>query len=252
MSSILQDSLEDWEREAKSMGSVYTNAICNIAACDGHDSSHSLFPSRCQPNQRITVQSQFREGPATFNVVPDWVRLTRNYAPLYKRAWVVQERFLSTRLMHFTKIPIWECRNGLRTPTYRQGTTSQPDYSDFLGSEKGWLLSSQQDVKFAFARWLRVVELYSNCGLTRHDDKLVAISGLAQSFSVLLNEHYYAGIWGGNFLIPSLLWTPDGERGMYSQSKYLGIFHFHPTKPAHANPRQHPPGLGLVFAVMYK
>ncbi|KAH8203870.1 hypothetical protein TruAng_001934 [Truncatella angustata] len=207
---ILQDSFEDWEREAMTMDSIYTNGICNIAACDTRDSNYSMFSgSDYQYPPTLRIQSKLIDATATFVVIPDWVRLMRNHAPLYKRGWVVQERFLSRRLMHLSKIPVWECHKGLVTPNYCQGMQQVPDYAEILGSERGWLSTHMGDMEFLFTRWLRLVEIYSGCALTCSEDKLIALSGLAKSFSMLLNEEYFAGIWGGKYLVPSLLWTPD-------------------------------------------
>jgi hypothetical protein len=40
---IIQDSANDWDREAKLMGDIYKNAVCSIAASDGAHSSHGCF-----------------------------------------------------------------------------------------------------------------------------------------------------------------------------------------------------------------
>lgn len=209
------------------MDSVYTNGICNIAACDIGDSNYSMLSGsddQCPPTLRI--RSKFIDGATTFVLIPDWVRLMRNYAPLYKRGWVVQERFLSRRLMHLSRVPVWECRKALVTPSYRQGMQPMLDYADFLGTERGWVSVPTEDVDVGLqlTRWLHIVEIYSRCALTCPDDKLVALGGLAKSFSTLLREEYYAGIWGGKHLVPCLLWTPVGQSGRYPPSTYLGLF----------------------------
>lgn len=208
------------------MDRVYTNGICNIAACDIGDSNFSMLSGsndQCPPTLRI--RTKFIDGAATFVVIPDWVRLMRNYAPLYKRGWVVQERFLSRRLMHLSRIPVWECHKALVTPNYLQEMQLMPpDYADFLGTERGWVSAPTDDVDIPLARWLHIVEIYSRCALTYPDDKLIALGGLAKSFSILLREDYYAGIWGGKHLVPCLLWTPVGQSGPYSPSTYLGLF----------------------------
>ncbi|KAF4446333.1 HET-domain-containing protein, partial [Fusarium austroafricanum] len=219
---ILQDSLQDWEREAMTMDRVYMNGICNIAACDIGDSNLSMLSGsdgQCPPTLRI--RTRFIDGATTFVVIPDWVRLMRNHAPLYKRAWVVQERFLSRRLMHLSRTPVWECHKALVTPTYHQGMQLMPaDYADFLGTERGWVSAPTEGVDIPLTRWLHIVEIYSRCALTCPDDKLVALGGLAKLFSTLLREDYHAGIWGGKHLIPCLLWTPVGQSEPYSPTSY--------------------------------
>lgn len=43
---IIQDSHDDWLREAPQMGDVYRNAICNIAGTGFSDGSNGLFVNR--------------------------------------------------------------------------------------------------------------------------------------------------------------------------------------------------------------
>jgi hypothetical protein len=58
-------------------------------------------------------------------------------------------------------------------------------------------------------RWLRAVEEYSTRALSRQNDKLPAISGLAASLCVLLDQdEYWAKIWRGD-LARSLIWTHE-------------------------------------------
>ncbi|CAM6001075.1 unnamed protein product [Sphagnum balticum] len=82
------------------MAKVYRNGVCNLAACNGTDSTHSLFVQR---NPRIggsfTVIQKYAEQIVEFTLIPDWVNLTWDSAPLYIRGWAVQERFLSTRYL---------------------------------------------------------------------------------------------------------------------------------------------------------
>lgn len=55
--------------------------------------------------------------------------------------------------------------------------------------------------------WKAVLETYSEASLTRADDKLVAVSGIAKHFQPLLgNDEYIAGLWRGA-LASQLLWS---------------------------------------------
>lgn len=240
-SSIIQDSSEDWEREAMTMDKVYTNGICNIAACDGTDSSHSLFSDPdSMPHPKISFKTQYTNGVVEFEVVPIWMDFMRKYSKLYKRGWAVQERFLSTRIMHLTKIPIWECRKNIIAEGCIEAETHPLTKSS--ASERELMWSDEQDLGFNLTRWRKIVTFYCQRELTFPLDKLVAIGGLAKAFSSLLREEYCAGIWGGELLVPCLLWrtfhpsTPSTE--------YLGK----PILPAVlgfiSNSKQHLHGLG--------
>lgn len=241
--SIIQDSSEDWEREAVTMNKVYTNGVCNIAACDGNDSSDSLFSDPDSiPHPKITFKTQYTNGVVEFEVVPIWMDFMRKYSPLYKRAWYVQERFLSTRIMHLTKIPIWECRENAITEGCSEQATQPLTKSS--ASERELMWSDEQDLGFNLVRWRKIVMVYCQSELILPKDKLVAIGGLAKAFSSLLKEEYCAGIWGGELLVHCLLWrtfhpsTPSTE--------YIGKSILPAVLGFISDSRQHLHGLGPV------
>lgn len=241
--SIIQDSSEDWEREAVTMNKVYTNGVCNIAACDGNDSSDSLFSDPDSiPHPKITFKTQYTNGVVEFEVVPIWMDFMRKYFPLYKRAWYVQERFLSTRIMHLTKIPIWECRKNTITEGCSEQATQPLTKSS--ASERELMWSDEQDLGFNLVRWRKIVMVYCQSELILPKDKLVAIGGLAKAFSSLLKEEYCVGIWGGELLVHCLLWrtfhpsTPSTE--------YIGKSILPAVLGFISDSRQHLHGLGPV------
>jgi hypothetical protein len=43
--------------------------------------------------------------------------------------------------------------------------------------------------------WARVVELYTRCDLTKPDDKLPALSGIAMTYAAATGMTYIAGLW---------------------------------------------------------
>jgi len=47
----------------------------------------------------------------------------------------------------------------------------------------------------AFEFWNQIVDAYSQCELTRSNDKLIALSGLAHLFQAVTGEEYIAGLW---------------------------------------------------------
>jgi hypothetical protein len=60
--------------------------------------------------------------------------------------------------------------------------------------------------------WFRLVENYSGCGLTKTEDKLVALSGLIELIEVRSGKTNVAGLWEG--AIPACpLWTPKPNFG---------------------------------------
>lgn len=104
---IIQDSASDWAREAISMFDVYQNSMCNIGASAASSSDGGLF--RARDVELIRFPRIINDKGAH---MVTWTRFwgeSVNSAPLYKRRWVVQERWLCPRMLHFDAEQIfWE------------------------------------------------------------------------------------------------------------------------------------------------
>jgi Heterokaryon incompatibility protein (HET) len=220
---IIQDSNEDWEREAAMMGDVYQNSHCNLtAAAPNASSTTGLYnirdPMNIQmplvevPNLPLSEQKVggtrywfcFDEGIWRYNVVQ---------SPLFKRGWVVQERILSPRILHFAGNQMfWECleRRACETlPVYLPALNNEKKLSiDTLSVAAGPLVPSpfgpsDESLK-KLILWESVVERYSSTELTFPDkDKLSALSGIAKKMGI--RGEYLAGIWKEG-LILHLMW----------------------------------------------
>ncbi|WJG35087.1 heterokaryon incompatibility protein-domain-containing protein [Fusarium oxysporum Fo47] len=206
---IIQDSSKDWAEQAACMDKIYRGGVCNLAACDISDSHDSLFSLRQpQAGGSIVHRQTYTDSSVVFTVLPDWPRLTWEVSNLYRRAWVMQERWLSSRIIHFSQFPIWECKTALVTEGFPPNNSirSSDNFPHFPETQRGWMFNRENKIGI-IERWWKLVDRYSKCSLTYKSDKLVAISGMARVFSTLVNEPYYGGIWGGKHLILSLLWT---------------------------------------------
>jgi len=52
---------------------------------------------------------------------------------------------------------------------------------------------------FAYNIWERIVEAYTACQLTKAEDKLIALSGIAKHMQPILGNDEYLRDFGGNF-----------------------------------------------------
>ncbi|KAK5997943.1 Cyclic AMP receptor-like A-like protein [Cladobotryum mycophilum] len=107
---------KDWEVEAKKMGSVYSGAACTIASTGSPTSSGGCFHERNANSLepcKVGVSSPH-------DLSPEWIYARRDdvfdyersvdLAPLNTRGWVMQERLLSRRILHFgSNMIYWEC-----------------------------------------------------------------------------------------------------------------------------------------------
>ena len=227
---IFQDSQEDWLNEAAKMADVYSNAYCNISAASADNGG--LFFSR-SPNLVATsiVRPQW---PAARNLdftitnqLPELIREDLSAQPLFKRGWVLQERLLANRNLHFTKTQVlFECRHHLVCETYPNGI---PDpHGEICWKHKAHpsihgVIDSYQESHYGESKsmleWNRLVETYSTCDLTKTKDKLMALSGIAAHFMQIKmpGDQYLAGLWASQ-LPSNLLWEP--HKGARKQDEY--------------------------------
>jgi hypothetical protein len=125
---IIQDSKDDWARESSMMATVYQNSYCNIAATAAPDGSTGCFMERnpflAQPC-RVSVLTSYSDAwlkSGAYEIAPLdlWWRYM-DQAPLNLRGWVVQERLLAPRVIHFGKHQIfWECHELVRSVLYKR------------------------------------------------------------------------------------------------------------------------------------
>ena len=101
---IFQDSDEDWQREAAYMGHVYENSFCNIAATGASNSDEGCFRAR----DISMVQLCIIKSTWSTHMNKSWEIVDQSFwashmekAPLNSRGWVVQERWLSPRILHY-------------------------------------------------------------------------------------------------------------------------------------------------------
>ena len=223
---ILQDSEIDWEIEASSMQDVYTNSACNICATASNDPRDGLFRNRKHSElQPGIVQAALLENTDNLYHIYDahyWHHQILDM-PLHRRGWVLQERLLAPRTLHFAQHQIfWECQFQqkcevfpLSLPKLYERMEGFPCYQpieESLINLRGLLVRlegffSKKDLlsKELLWIWCRILSAYSRCGLTFSDDKFVALSGLAHAFSDVIQQQYIAGCWKP-FLVESLDW----------------------------------------------
>jgi hypothetical protein len=136
---IIQDSSEDWKHESSCIDRIYKFAKCNIAGTSGADSSHGCFAtSRKIPAslmKNFIIQLTIPNLPnAEYHVMrPHQFNSDVIQAPLNERAWLLQERVLSQRVLHFTESQVYfECRRGFLSESMLH-MESEKDYDLLVG-----------------------------------------------------------------------------------------------------------------------
>jgi hypothetical protein len=114
---IKQDDDEEKEREFKNMEEVYASAYCTIAATSARDCDDGFLRRSADRCVRLSEES------ASVYVTTQDANFTQDveHADLNDRGWVLQERALSHRIIHFAKgQTYWECGCGIGCETMDQ------------------------------------------------------------------------------------------------------------------------------------
>lgn len=220
-SCIIQGDKYDWAVECTKMADVYMNSFLNISATsassseDGVSSSFELHP-------KVVTTGWENEGRAgKYRVIdPDFWRDRVTDAQVNSRGWVLQERCLAPRVLHFGFDQLlWECcalsaceefPDGIPTNYVGDYVGGQPDFkqtTNFLLPAIPIAIPQNRDSYRKFHDiWQDLGNMYGRCELSKPDeDKLMAISGLARAIQHGLNDQYLAGLWKKN-MIGDLLW----------------------------------------------
>ena len=206
-----KDDSSDWLREAQLMDKVYSYSFCNISATGAADSSEGLFVERDTEKLQDAIldlpSNLLDSSGATMKwALIDIMYLYRelDHAALHHRAWVMQERFLSPRVLHFGKRELmWECRSSfdMESGLSRVGKkfparSFKTLYAVYASDELRPGEETAPDSRFlAYKKWATIVKTYSQCLLTKPEDKLIALSGIAKSITSVMDDTYVAGMW---------------------------------------------------------
>lgn len=163
-------------------------------------------------------------------------------APVNQRGWVLQERVMAPRVLHFCSNQIaWECSEfqdaeghpeGVPTLKRKLGDIVDEGMLKSLKLEDGERLRANRlkgfpdpdkhlENIYIHELWKRMAEVYSRTKLTVSRDKLIALSGIARLFSNMFSKQtkypkdakhikcgYVAGMWS-EYLESQLLWRAD-------------------------------------------
>lgn len=214
---IIQHDDEDWLNESSKMRDVYSNAFLNLAATSAQDGDEGMFTER-NPLlfKPCVVQTSWEGDYEQFTGIyklleqksTDTLRTSSDETPLNSRAWVVQERYLSRRILHFCEGQLcWECCEKTHCELEPELDAFPPDSLD-----RNWraqLSDVRENVKSISGLWCHIMAIYSKCGLTNSRDKFPALAGITEDFEPFLGDNI-AGLWASQ-MENQLLWITRGE-----------------------------------------
>lgn len=180
---IQQDSDTDWAKEAAVMGAIYRYSTCTIAASGARDGDGGLFSKRSALAFTDCPLFRFNDFQVHASCLEPWP------TPLSTRAWAVQEKHLSPRVLSFGSDKIsWSCR---RTEAC-EGPRAHELKLRFNSFSR--LLDHCIDAESAERAWGEVVRQYTRCDLTFWRDKWPAFQGLAAEVTKAQNWRLVHGL----------------------------------------------------------
>lgn len=224
---IIQDSADDWEREAEMMREIFSNARLVLCALDSKDGDGGLFRKRekgYRPHVQLTIPipkfDQSRRTCAYATPRKDEQELLdRKPGPVDQRAWILQEEILVVRILYFgAGMLYWECLSltaselkpdggergeGLDSRTKRlllQGRPLHHTVQETTQEDK------ESQASLPYRHWEKVVEQYSTRAVTKQTDRIAAILGLGRLMESTLADQFVEGIWAGEHGLRSLCW----------------------------------------------
>lgn len=255
---IIQDDKDDWNHESVQMYSVYRNSYCNLSATAAPDSTYGMHYGRDPhhlwedeinlntegiprplderiPKRHLGLEPLIRRckiQDASF-----WDRQV-DEATVNRRAWVLQERLLAPRVLHFCKDQIaWECPHIDAAESHPYGVSNMELKAGTVGIRtrlkalipgdyglKALAIGRTESAFAAHENWKSIVERYSKTKLTKSNDKLIALAGIAELTSKRMGDKliYVAGMWE-KYLASQLLWYVEpmyeDERFKYPQQR---------------------------------
>ena len=215
---IIQDSALDKNAEIARMGEIYENAQLTISAASAEKSqdgflgsrsmhgdfsppcSFSRLPFACPNDESGTVS--LRESTLYYTIIE----------PLNRRAWALQERVLSPRVLIYGCWQMyWQCQSqqscdGGSTECIRGNEMGLSEISFLQTEQTSHRGGNAEDKETALcAGWSDLVHHYTQRGLSDPSDKLPALSAIASRYQKATNDEYCAGLWKAS-LLKGLKW----------------------------------------------
>jgi hypothetical protein len=200
------DSGKDWIYHSTQMSEIYSNCILNLSADRASTAQEGFLGQRAWPAIRpvfndgiLGLSTTQRKCVITFTNVADMALATE---PLGSRAWVLSERMLSPRTLHFGAGEMfWEC------PGYNLASESCPE--GFCPFPRNYIYANFELLNHPTDKiedWIKVLNSYSILSLTMPaSDKLVALAGVGRLYEKHTKNTLVAGIIKDT-LPQSLLW----------------------------------------------
>jgi hypothetical protein len=218
---IVQDDDEDKAKELARMAEYYSNAHITICAAgekctSGFLAAHSgcdHHPESKLPNDLLHLRVLDETDTVRTLLFRPETPLVRRSDGIEQRAWTLQERVLSPRVLFYgSQRTTWQCSSKSHGDGGNDNGGGYHDGFDYQKLHRALRLGKEAvagrdviDLGQLLNMWYQAVEEYTHRAVTNRLDKLLAISALASRLREVVDSHNVAGLWNITF-IQDLLW----------------------------------------------
>ena len=226
---IVQDEKLDIATQIAAMPDIYGEAALTIIAASSVNAATDFLQRRTYLEADVSLRDAWKRrqlirmgfrghGGKLGSVILARKELVKDHAHIDTRAWTLQEKLLSRRILAYGKDQTtWTC---CTVKQYTDGWLDnhaasidslrsifhphmqQPNQSTNSGQKP----LNRYPLERILTFWDRVVSQFLTRSLSNPNDKLLAIGAVAQRFHAALNDDYLAGLWRCG-LARGLLWT---------------------------------------------
>lgn len=190
----------DFAAQNSAMARIYQNSQFTICASMSTSMDSGIFSARKNCRRIKTTGDDGTEAILRVTVVH-----SHNTPPsdLETRGWTYQEYLLPPRILEFGPFDIsWRCQEERLCECADIGLESNWGWREEMSKQT----RPPRNVKGEAEQWwVRTVQHYTARSLTNYQDKLPALSGLAQIYHGVTGDDYLAGLWKAS-LPHSLCW----------------------------------------------
>lgn len=221
---IIQDATSDKDAEITTMDRIYQNAQLTISAAsaercqDGFLATRSLRGKFSPPSSFSSIPFACPDGKSGTVSLRESRLYQTIIEPLNRRAWALQERILSSRVLVYGCWQMyWQCQSqhscdGGSTEYFSGDTAGLSLLNSLQYQRKRDFSKEAEDARYS--GWSDLVHDYTQRGLTEPSDKLPALAGIAARYQKSTNDIYCAGLWKAS-LLKGLKWCvgePKNDR----------------------------------------
>jgi hypothetical protein len=208
---------DDSEREIQQMGKIYAQAALTIAATGASDDpTMGLFRGeRHRLRQLVEIPLKYRasDKPGEFiyaSIKPKTLAEEVSDSRLYTRGWVLQERVLSPRYLHFGREQwFWQCRESTVAESDGIAVVINSPVNA-IGADLGMVQAMRGSSDEFSLWWAQIVETYTQLDFSYVNDRFDALRGLMDKLKKETGRQHAWGSWTESLHL-QLMWYPFPE-----------------------------------------